>query len=151
MNLAEVLSMLDERRQEPVEDTKRRFQRFPVRGDAQLEPLDSDAIEHTTSVLLRDISRGGVGFLSDHTLEPGALYRLRFRVNGNTVGSQPIAVCFCRLVQDGLYMVGGQFVIEPYLMTLVGVEPAELTGESLRRFDPLDVSDFIDPETELGG
>ena len=35
MDLTDVLSMLEERRQEPTEGTQRRFKRFPVRGDAR--------------------------------------------------------------------------------------------------------------------
>ncbi len=151
MDLTDVLSMLEERRQEPTEGTQRRFKRFPVRGDARLEPVEPESLDRGCTVLLRDISRGGIGFLCDHAIEPGALFRVQFQADGHEYGAVPITVCFCRLVQDDLYMVGGQFIVEPYIMSMMGVSPAELAGESLGRFDPLDVSDFIDPETELGG
>lgn len=149
-DLMDVLTMLEECRQDPVVETQRKFKRYSVRADAKLESMDDDCADTRTTILLRDISRGGIGFLCDRFLDPGTMHRVRFQVHGYPVGSQPIVVCYCRLVQDNLYMIGGQFVVEPYLMALAGVGPEQLGNDDLTgECSADDVSEFLAPDAAV--
>jgi len=149
-NLIDVLHRLDQWRQATEFECKRRFTRYDVRGEARLESLDDYDVTPPQRVKLRDIGRGGVGFLTDQDLEPFSTWRLRFEANGHPFASQPISVCFCRVVQDDLYLVGAQFIVEPYIMTLLGVPPAKLLeDEQPDRCGDL-TRDFVSPEAALG-
>lgn len=145
--LMNALELLDRARQDPSIEKQRRFKRFAIRGDARLEPMDENALDEPMTVLLRDISRGGVGFLCDRSLEPQTSWRLRFENRGNIVGAQPVIIRFSRLIQRNLYIAGGQFVLEPYLLSLAGVPESQLKQEEMARHDDHDTSDFLSPDT----
>lgn len=146
-NLLEVLSRLDDRVKGDAERSHRRFERFAVRAEAKLEPIDPDGVYRVPiRAHLRDISRAGIGFLVEANLEPCSLWRAHILVDGLTAGVQPLIVRYCRPIQEGLYLAGGQFVIEPYLMSLLGVPQEHLTSERMCRYDPHDVCEFVAPE-----
>lgn len=147
-DLMEVLERLERARQEPTNGQHRSYKRHPVRGDARLEPLSEDPYAETVPILLRDISRGGVGFLSEQQIEPGSLWRIRFQQQGRWIGSQAIAVRHCRLIQSELYLVGGQFVIEPYILQMVGVPERELAREEGDESSGDGEADFLAPEAD---
>ncbi len=148
-DLMDVLAKLEHHRADPTPDSpdaQRRFRRFVVRGDALLESMDLSMTREPLNVLLRDVSQGGVGFLSDQFIEPCTEWRVRFQAQGRIVGSQPVIIRFCRLVQDGLYLIGAQFVIEPYLMAALGVSEQELREQNICSYGNLDVSEFEAPD-----
>lgn len=149
-DLIEVLGRMEYWRQEPPVDHKRAFRRFVVRGEATLEPVHSGkVIESDARAMLRDVSRGGVGFLCDRFLEPGDIWRIRFERKGYLLGQQPILIKFCRLVQDGLYLTGGQFIIEPALMVALGVDETDLHDDTRVVDKSLNTAEFLPPENML--
>jgi len=146
-DLIDVLSRMEYWRQEPPVERHRAFKRFSIRGEARLEPVHEAFIDSAPSkVHLRDISRGGVGFLAEQFLEVGSVWRLAFTHHGRQVGTQVVIVRFCRLVQDGLFLVGGVFTVEPYLMVMLGVEETELSEDIFDRTRPEDTAAFVPPE-----
>jgi hypothetical protein len=149
-DLMDVLTRLDEARQQPAVEKQRRYRRFSIRGDARIEPVHENALGETIPVLLRDISRGGIGFLVDRFIEPGSYWRLRFMSHNQIVASQPIAMRFCRLIEEHLYIAGGQFIVEPYIMAMLGVGEEQMQTDDLSRFSEHDVSEFIAPESLAG-
>ena len=145
-DLIEVLSRLESWRREQEGPEQQTFRRFTIRADASLEPLNAiRTARPPLVVMLRDISCIGVGFLSGEHLERNSFWRLRFYSQNHRVGSQPICVRYCRMVQDGLYLVGGQFVIEPSMMTAVGVDPHQLTADVLTETSDRQPSEFLTP------
>lgn len=147
-DLLELLQRMEYWRQEPAVERKRAFKRFSVRGDASLEPMDTEALSGPLTVMLRDISRGGAGFVCEEYLEPGQIWRMRFKSQGFWVGSQPVLVRFCRLVQNGLYLVGTQFIIEPAILHALGVPTHELANDVSIPGRPAAASEFVDPNAE---
>lgn len=146
-DLIDMLSQMEFWRQEPPKQRKRAFKRFVIRGEATLEPVDTAVAPLVNPrVMLRDISRGSVGVLCQQYLDPGTVWRLAFEHHAHRVGTQPIVVRYCRLVQDGLYLVGGQFVIEPYLMVAAGVDEAELAHDIRDRQGPDSDAAFVTPD-----
>ena len=75
-DLMDVLARLEDTRHQPGVEAQRRFRRFTVRGEATLEPMQGPAMQDPLTVLLRDISRGGAGFLTDRFIEPCSTWRL---------------------------------------------------------------------------
>jgi hypothetical protein len=130
--LVDVLSRIESERQRPLDSERRRFRRFVIRGEARLEPLSSHSLGDPHIVLLRDISYAGLGFLTDRHLSPETMWRLRFHhaSHGTVFGSQPVVIRYCRSIQSNLYMVGAEAVMEPYLLSLLGVDDAELRDET---------------------
>jgi hypothetical protein len=145
-DLLDLLNDMESWRQDPEVERNRAYRRFPVRGDATLESLDaSRLVRLPITVMLRDISRGGTGFICDRALTPGSVWRVGFNHKGFQIGSQPIVIRFCREVQDGLYLIGGQFVIEPAVMIMLGVNEEQLGHDVRDREEPAD-TDFLDPD-----
>jgi len=145
-NLIEVLSRMEYWRQEPAVEHNRSFRRFGARGEATIEPVEPAAEPHIESVMLRDIARGGIGFLCSSFLEPGTILRIGFQHHGRRIATQVACVRFCRLVQDGLYLAGAQFIIEPYLMLALGVSESDLADDVLDTKAPLDTAEFVPPD-----
>ncbi len=133
-NLVDLLNRLEQTRKDPTDEPHRRFRRFIIRGDAIVEPLQSGHSHENQTVMLRDISRGGLAFLSRQFFEPGTLWRIRFQRDGMDFASHPIAIRFARRIQDDLFLIGGQFVIEPFILTMLGVGEDQLRNDC--RFDP---------------
>lgn len=146
-DLIEVLSRLEYWRQETPEENHRTFRRFTIRGDATLESVDMLTSETPpTHIMMRDISRGGAGFLCNRYLERGGIWRINFQAHNMRIGCQTICVRFCRLVQDGLFLIGGQFVVEPYILHSLGVDMHQMTDDVLIRSTDEGVSDFVPPD-----
>lgn len=143
-NLIDVLERLESCRQDPPIELNRNYQRFIVRGDAQLEGMEPDKLSDNIAVQLRDMSLGGVGFLSEQTLAPGTMWRLRFMMHDQIIGSQPLMIRYCNPIQQDLQLVGGQFTIEPYLLSIVGVTADKLT--EVDQMSDLDLSQFQPPD-----
>jgi len=145
--LISVLNQMEYWRQEPVKERKRAFKRFTVRGDATIEPVTQCTVQQQPKpVMLRDISRGGIGFVLEQFIEPGSTWRIAFYNRGCKVGTQSLVVRYCRLVQDGLYLVGAQFIVEPYLMVMLGVDERALDDDIADQTKPEDTADFVPPD-----
>lgn len=129
--LVDVLARLEAERRRPENENRRRFRRFVIRGEARLEPLNNSSLGDSQVVLLRDVGYAGVGFLTDRELDLETMWRMRFHHpnHGTVFGAQPVIVRYCRPIQPNLYMVGAEFVIEPYLLSLLGVEDKKLRQE----------------------
>lgn len=146
--LISLLSQMEYWRQDPVQERQRAFRRFTVRGDATIEPVEQSNIERNCvkPVMLRDISRGGVGFVVEQFIDPGTVWRIAFYEHNHRMGSQVLIVRYCRLVQEGLYLVGAQFVIEPYLMVALGLNDQQLHEDIRDRTRPEDTAEFVAPD-----
>ncbi|MFA9478676.1 hypothetical protein ACERK3_10245 [Phycisphaerales bacterium AB-hyl4] len=123
LNLLEELKRLETLRS-PKSDGQRRHQRFLLRTDAELHPMSPQQLDRTPlDIKLRDISRCGMGFISQTPLPQGSTWRACFMQRGHVVGQQGLLVRHCRNVGDGLYLIGGQFCIDTGLLVTLGVEP----------------------------
>lgn len=114
-------------------DQQRQFNRFVVRGDAELHPMSRSRLDRSPiEIKIRDVGRGGLGFICHERVEPGSNWRVHFLQHGYVVGQQALIVRHCRPVSEGLYLVGSQFVADTGLLTTLGVDPgAILDGDSL--------------------
>jgi len=109
---------------DPARDTgQRQFQRFVVRGDAELHVMDRHGDDQPIPIQIRDIGRGGMGFICQQPLDSNSTWRAAFLHRGYVFGQQALIVRHCRQVQAGVYLVGSQFCIESGLMCLLGVDP----------------------------
>lgn len=142
--LLDTLNIL-ERRRHPArspDDDQRQFQRYPVRGDAELYPMDQPRLaDEVVHIMLRDIGLGGLHMVSDRWLEPGSTWRVCFLVRGYAVAEQGVVIQHCRSVAEGVCYVGGQFIIDAGLMAVLGVELNLLNGAQAQD----DVSLFVAP------
>jgi c-di-GMP-binding flagellar brake protein YcgR len=130
-DLIEVLNRLESWREKPEGPERRNARRYPVRGDAWLQPLDpAQQIGPPHKLMLRDISCTGVGFVCEASLAIGSAWRIVLADNGLQLTSQPMIVRFVRVIHEELYLVGAQFVIDPCIMRLLGVPCTELSTDS---------------------
>jgi len=137
---------------DPAQAGYRRFQRFVVRAEAELHPMNRDRLDPTPiEVQLRDISRGGVGLLAQQPLEDLSAWRICFLQEGYVIGEQAMIVRFCRPVSENLHLIGGQFVIDTGLLISLGISPGALEDEQLVGEDETreGEGDFVGPE-EMG-
>ena len=121
------LSKLEQLRRRSAGVRRRRHPRFIVRGDAQLLAMDRPSSnEPPLTVMLRDLGRGGLGFVADRTLDAGATRRIRVMQRGYGIGELSIIVRHCRRVKDQVYLVGCQICVDNGLMYLLGVDPTAI-------------------------
>lgn len=105
----------------------RKYERHIVRIDAELLHMDRSSIDQApVAVLVRDLGRAGVGFVSPVELEVESTWHLAFLRNGYVIGRQGVVIRHCRRIGDNAYLVGGQFCIESGLMTLLGIDPGQI-------------------------
>ena len=138
------LEDLEDMRHASKVSQKRRFDRFVVRGEAELVAIGtSDVTDKPLPIHIRDIGRGGIGFVSEEAVEAGEYFNVRFYESGFVVAERPIVVCHARQVESGLYLVGGQFVADTGLLILLGVDPDALRQSEERATDDQDDDDSI--------
>jgi len=129
--LLQELQRLEELRDPAVTQSKRKFDRYVVRVDAELLHMDRSIPEQVpVPVMLRDLGRGGVGFVSPIPLEVDSTWHLAFLKDGYVVGRQGLVIRHCRPIRDAAFLVGGQFCIDSGLMTLLGVHPTAIRDGS---------------------
>ena len=146
-NLIDVLQRLEDWRQDKPDQTRRSFRRFPIRGEGRIEPVHESCFEQAPlKVMLRDLSRGGVGFVSERPLDVGSVWRMAFIRHDRQIGTQTFVVRFRRPIHEGLYLVGGIFTIEPHLMVMMGIDEIHLTDDIEERSGPEDTTAFLPPE-----
>lgn len=146
-NLVEVLGRLRDDIPEELHPEKRRFVRYSMRQSALLEPLNPlDSRRDPLIVNIREMSLGGVGFISHEVIPVDTHWRFRFIDEKLFTGSQPAYICYCGKVQDGLYQVGAQFTIEPNMLRILGVPAEAFLQERYLQPEGTDYSDFVSPE-----
>jgi len=130
---------------DPSRGGKREFRRFPVRCEADLQPEGAGATdERPMRVWVRDISLGGLGFISEDYVEPGSIWRIMLRQHGYHVGEQCLIARYCREIETGVFLTGCEVSADFGLMAMLGVNPAEIAGSDLRNHGE-DLGDFIAP------
>lgn len=130
-SLLATLNKLESLRSTSQSQGSRKFHRFVVRGDGELYPVDQASLDRApVQVALRDIGGGGIGFIACQPFEPGAVWRIGFLSKGYVINQQATIVRHCQLVQDDVYLIGGQFCIEPGLMVCMGVAPSLVEGDA---------------------
>ncbi|MCC6581754.1 MAG: hypothetical protein IT440_15080 [Phycisphaeraceae bacterium] len=122
--LLDELTRLEDLRNPNRCEGKRQFQRFVVRGDAEMAKMDRSRIDELPiPVLLRDLGRGGVGFITQIPLEVNSVWRVCFLQHGYTVGQMAVIVRHCRTVREGVHLIGAQFCSESGLLYQMGINP----------------------------
>ena len=125
--LLQTLESLEKSRDATPAARQRRHPRLSVRGEAVLVSAEVGELHRPPlTVQLRDISRGGVGFLSDFCFSTGTVWRLCLLEHGHLIGQQTLVVRYCRQLEPGVFLVGGQFCIESGLMIWLGVDPSAI-------------------------
>lgn len=128
--LVEILAQLESDANDGAGAEQRRFRRFSVRAQARLEPVEGRSGElESVAAMMRNVSRGGVGVVAERPLPLGSVWRITFERKGRQVGSHLIVVLYCRRIQEGAYMLGGQFIVEPALLLMLGVDDAALSDD----------------------
>ncbi len=149
--LVDALSKIEKWRGKPASLRKRRFTRFGVRGTGLLvnAVAAASASEHTSlSIQLRDISRGGVGFLHSEPLRVDYSYRLLLTDQGLVLASLPLFVRYCQQIEKSAYLIGGEFGIEASMLAAIGVPVRDIASNDVPE-DSLNTDaggDFIDPD-----
>lgn len=128
--------------------TRRSFQRHSVRGEARLFPVSrfvtQDSVE---DIQLRDIGRGGIGFLCRHALPLNALYRVDLLNQGYTLSSVEVLIRHVTPLSDGLYRIGATFIIQSSLLLELGVSKDALERDIVSESSPNEIAgdDFLPP------
>lgn len=126
----------------------RQYRRFVVRTDAELHPMDPTHIDRMPiEVKLRDISRGGAGFVCSRNLAFRSVWRLVILHRGYAVSEMAVVIRHGRDIRDGVYLMGGQFGAETGAMVIAGVDPLAITTTDADA-DAEDVvgGRFVDPD-----
>jgi hypothetical protein len=71
--------------------------------------LGDDDHAPSREILVVDVSRLGVGFLSETELEPGSICRVRIGFGPRRLARR-LKISNCRTNDDGTFLVGGEFV-----------------------------------------
>ncbi|MAX23659.1 MAG: hypothetical protein CMJ19_04060 [Phycisphaeraceae bacterium] len=145
--LLDELNRLEDLRNPARCEGKRQFQRFVVRADAELIRMDrSHTNESPIPIMLRDIGRGGIGFVCTDQLESDSLWQISFLQHGFVIGHMGLIVRHSRTISDDVYLIGGQFCSDSGLLYQLGVNPsmvAETTADAPAEL--LDETTFVDP------
>ena len=142
-----ILDQMEYWRQEPSDPQQRNYKRHSVRGDVRIEPLEGDApVAFDAFCMLRDISRDGLGFVCYQPLPLGSQWRLWFTIRGHNMCAQPVVIRYCKAVQTGVFLVGTQFIIEPWVLCALGVADDDLADEYDIESEDDAFSEFVAPE-----
>jgi len=129
-DLLEDLAVLEGLREPSPGAPRRQFRRFMVRADAELHPMDGARLDMAPiQVRLRDVSRGGVGFISAIPLEQGSAWRIQFLERGYPIDTMGLLIRHCRQVCPDVYLGGGQFCAQTGLLIRLGLNPLALDDD----------------------
>lgn len=149
-SLVEELAALEHLRDPSKSKGLRQYRRFVIRGDAELLPMDpTELVRAPIDITLRDISRGGVGFVCSTELPLRSVWRMVLNTHGYAVGMMALVIRHRRVVRDGVILTGGQFGIPTGLMITTGVDPAAISRTDSDPDADLDTGDdgtFVDPQ-----
>ena len=124
----------------------RHFERHIIRGEAELHPMNRSKLDPTPiEIQLRDVGRGGLGFISQEDLSLGSTWRICFTKRGFVVGQQAIIVKYSHRVSSGVYLIGSRFIIDTGLLTLLGVNPATIDKEDSEIIETNEDISFLPP------
>lgn len=153
--LLKELTRLETLRDPQFAKSNRQFERFVVRSDAELHPMDrSRRVQAPVPILLRDLSRGGIGFVCSEPLSVDSTWHVSFNKDGYIIGSQALIIRHCRLIKETTYLVGAQFCVSSGLLAQLGVRASALrdsdqmvTRDTPAQEDPFDDQDnFLSPD-----
>lgn len=131
---------------DPGRQGLRSFHRFVARGDAELHPMNRNRLDPTPiEIKLRDISRGGLGFICSHPLPAQSFWRVCFLQHGYVVGEQAVVIRHCRQVSEGVYLIGGQFVMDAGLMITLGVPRSAMEEDGAVISEETEGEAFVSP------
>ncbi|MEM6333470.1 MAG: hypothetical protein AAF823_09050 [Planctomycetota bacterium] len=106
---------------------KRAFERFVIRRDAELHPMNRSMLDPVpVEIKLRDLSHSGFGFIADQPLVTGSLWRCCFLDSGYVIGELACQIRHGSQVGSSLYLYGAQVVIPTGLMLQLGVDARHL-------------------------
>jgi len=128
-DLLEAVKRLEDGRDRPSDASmgNRYFHRFVVRGDCELTPVNRRQMDQSSlPVALRDIGRGGMGFLSPREIAVGSVWRAGFLLRDHIVAQQTLMVRYCQQIQEDVHRVGCDFCLDNALFCLLGVDLREL-------------------------
>lgn len=144
--LLDELNRLEDLRNPARCEGKRQFHRYVVRSDAELVRMDrSHTLETPIPVMLRDVGRGGIGFVCTDKLDNESLWQVNFLQHGFVIGHMGVIVRHCRTISDDFYLIGGQFCSDSGLLYQLGVNPS-VVEESDAPAQMMDSDTFIAPD-----
>lgn len=97
-------------------------------------------------VLLRDIGRGGIGFVCEHELPQLSMWRAMFLQHDFHIGEQAIIIKHCRQVRKGVYLIGGQIILSSGALIQLGVDHGAIHGGMDISGTSNDDGNFVAPE-----
>ncbi|MBI1335434.1 MAG: hypothetical protein GC164_00555 [Phycisphaera sp.] len=125
--LLDALTKAESLRDPKKVEGKRQYRRFVVRGEAELSPMDHNRLDQLPrAVMIRDVGRAGLGFISPEPIERNSTWRVHFISHGSVIGQQAIIVRHCSKIEEGVYLIGSQFCAETGLLCLLGVPHSEI-------------------------
>ncbi|MBL4700152.1 MAG: hypothetical protein JKX85_02750 [Phycisphaeraceae bacterium] len=143
--LLDELNRLEDLRNPARCEGKRQFQRYVVRSDAELVRMDrSHTLETPIPIMLRDVGRGGIGFVCTDKLDNESLWQINFLQHGFVIGHMGVIVRHCRTISDEFYLIGGQFCSDSGLLYQLGVNPS-MAGESDAPAQAMSEDTFVAP------
>lgn len=148
MNLQAALRKLESWQAQPPAAGQRRFERYPARGEARLWPGEAGpTVPSVATVHVRDVSRGGIGVLSNEATKTGEFWQVQLGTEKLVVASLPGFCRFCREIVPGAYLIGIAFGVEASLLLSLGVTAKDITkrDESEQRQNV--TGDFVDPSS----
>lgn len=141
--LLTALAALEQSRKPSPAASRRQFTRYDVRGDAELIAPDRNQINiEPIIVMLRDVSRGGIGFVADSPVPSDSIWRIQFQQNGYDVADMNIVVRFSKLVASDIYLCGAQICVRSGIMCLLGIDAAQMRRDE----SGSDSADFVGPD-----
>lgn len=147
-NFQAALRELENWSSSPPTAKQRRFARFSSRGTARIYRGDSSNGHEVACIAqVRDISRGGIGFLSNVPATAGDFWQIQLCEGNVVVDSMPAYCRFCREVVAGAYLIGAEFGVQAGVMMAMGVTPQEIArGDEPEEARHESIA-FVDPNT----
>ena len=143
--LLDELNRLEDLRNPARCEGKRQFQRYVVRSDAELVRMDrSHTHEAPVPVMLRDVGRGGIGFVCTEKLDNDSLWQMNFLQHGFVIGHMGVIVRHCRTISDEVFLIGGQFCSDSGLLYQLGVNPS-MVAKTDAPTQVMDADTFVAP------
>ncbi len=122
LDLQAALRKLERWKTSDEREKLRRFARFPSRGEARLWPgQPCNETEPLCTVHVRDVSRGGVGVLSNQPARVGEHWQVQMIDDSLVINTLPGFCRYCISVMDGAYLIGIQFGIDSSILLSLGV------------------------------
>lgn len=142
------LNELEARSNPDADRNHRLFKRYPIRAEAELTPMSRNGLsQDSIMVQIRDLGRGGVGFLSEQPLTIHSMWQMTFLTNGYSVASQGIMVRHNSPVQGGAHLIGAGFILGTGTLVAMGIDPGEIGVEDHRLDETSwDEDQFTEPE-----